>query len=138
MQQVMDGDLGWLKPGRLSPPPPLMSAKEVVYLALKPVTYYETGTSRIPWFGRRDAELDTGTMYATDSKLHLLGQRRDRSHRLTEVQDVQYKGGVWTVQTAAGEKPHHYQGRALSGSLDAELITAVIDLLVYNAHHKAE
>ena len=137
MNQVMEGDLSWLKPGRLSPPPPLMSAREVVYLALKPVTYFETGTSRIPAFGRRDVELDTGTLYATDSKLHLLGQRRDRSHRLTEVRDVQYKGGMWTVHTAAGEQPHHYQGRALSGSLDAELIAAVIDLLVYNAQHDA-
>jgi hypothetical protein len=132
MNQVLDGDLSWLKPGRLSPPPPLMSAREVVYLALKPVTYCETGSSRIPGFGRRDVELDTGTLYVTDTKLHLLGQRRDRSHRLTEVHRVQYKGGMWMVHTVA----HHYQGLALSGSLDAELIAAVIDVLVYNAHEK--
>jgi hypothetical protein len=136
LNQVTEGDLSWLKPGRLSPPPPLMSAREVVYLALKPVTYYETGKTRIPGMGRRDVELDTGTLYATGTKLHLLGQRRDRSHRLTEVRDVQYRGGMWTIHTVAGEQPHHYQGLANSGSLDAELIAAVIDLLVYNAHEK--
>lgn len=131
LKQVEAGDLAWLKPTRLTPPPPLMSGDETVYLALKPVTYYETSKSpaRLPWLGGRDVALDTGTCYITDTKIHLLGQRRDRSHRLNEIYSVEHTRGVWRIYLMISDITHHYEGMGQPNGVDAELIAAVVEAL---------
>lgn len=129
LQQVKHGDLAWLKPSRLSPPPPLMSADEIVYLALKPASYCETGGRALFFRSRSEVILDSGIFYVTNLKVHLLGQRRDRSHRLSEVQRVEYKEDQWFVHVGVGGRPHYYQGFGQVGGLDAELIVAVVEVL---------
>jgi hypothetical protein len=129
LQQTLGGDLAWLKPSRLTPPPPLMTADETVYLSLKPVSYCETSARRLPLLGNSDIILDSGTLYVTDSKIHLLGQRRDRSQRLSEVRHVDYEGDVWRLHVAP---PHYYKGFGQVGALDAELVTAIVQALIHN------
>lgn len=132
LEQTREGDLSWLKPHRLSPPPPLMSPIEWVYLEIPSITYNETKQtgllSRIP----NANLLDTGKFYVTDTKIHLLGQRRDRSHRLSDIRSVEFHGQAWYVHLQ-GEKPHHYHGYAPIGLMDAELTTAVITALKNSA-----
>jgi len=131
LKQTLSGDLAWLKPARLAPPPPLMSAEEKVFLTLKPVTYYETSKSPagLPWFGAKDVALDSGTCYITDSKIHLLGQRRDRSHRLSEISGTDHANGIWRIHILISDIPHHYQGSGQATNLDAELIATVVEIL---------
>ncbi|HLA43843.1 MAG TPA: hypothetical protein VJZ27_10425 [Aggregatilineales bacterium] len=143
LQQIAAGDFGWLKPGKLKPPPPLMSAEETVYLALKPASYCETAVSRFAFiekleqtlpllsaFSGQHVVLDTGTLYVTDAKIHLLGQQRDRSHRLLDIRRADFRGDVWRIHVDSGEHPHHYQGFSqVEGVLDAELIVAIVGSL---------
>ena len=128
LEQTRNGDLSWLKPTRLSPPPPLMSPIEWVYLEFLSITYNETKQTGLLSRTPNASILDTGRFYVTDGKIHLLGQRRDRSHRLSDVRAVEFHNQAWYVHIA-GEKPHHYQGYAQDGILDAELITAIITTL---------
>jgi hypothetical protein len=128
LKQIMAGDLQWLKPAPLNPPPPLMSMNEVVYLTLKPVSYCESAETRIPFMRRKESMIDTGTFYVTDSKIHLLGQRRDRSHRLAEIVDVTYDRDTWFVYLDIGGASHYYRGLSLP-QLDVELIAGIINVL---------
>lgn len=137
LTQVNKGDLSWLKPQRLDPPPPLMKPDEQVYLTLKATTFGELLPSRIPTLlPSKVNSLDTGTFYITNSKIHLLGQRRDRSHRLSEIQQASFQKDQWRVElTGVGQENHLYQGLGLADPLDAELITAIIKQLVGNYGH---
>jgi hypothetical protein len=130
--QVTTGDLTWLKPRRLDPPPPLMKADEEVYLTLKATTFGELIPSRLPTLlADKVTSLDTGTFYLTDQKIHLLGQRRDRSHRLSEIRQASFKGDLWRVElSGVGQDNHLYQGMGLADPLDAQLIVAIIQQLV--------
>jgi hypothetical protein len=131
LQQSENGDLAWLKPSRLSPPPPLMRPDETVYLTLKPAVYGEASPPpkvKLP-FGLGQPQmrvLDSGTCYITDSKIHLLGQQRDRSNRLSEISHLDYQGGEWFIQVTVGDQPYQYQGMNLSATVDAEVIIAII------------
>lgn len=126
--QARQGELGWLKPNRLNPPPPLMSADEVVFLSLKPVIYCETNLGGFLSRSRDGTVLDTGTLCITDSKIHLLG-RRDRSHRLTEIRGLEQEGENWYIHVDMEENPHHYRGGHGEGFMDAELVIAIIEAL---------
>lgn len=130
LQQVGAGDLAWLKPSRLTPPPPLMTADETVYLCLKPASYCESAGRRFSLLGSNEILLDSGTLYVTDSKIHLLGQRRDRSQRLSEIRELSYSGDIWTLHIAA---PHFYKGYGQANGPDAELIVAIIQALITSA-----
>jgi hypothetical protein len=128
LDQTHSGDLSWLKPTRLMPPPPLMSPIEWVYLEIPSISYCETRQTGLLSRNKDANILDTGKFYVTDSKIHLLGQRRDRSHRLTDIQRLEFAGQSWYVHID-GESPHHYHGYSQDGILDAELIIAVITTL---------
>lgn len=128
LEQTRSGDLSWLKPTRLSPPPPLMSLIETVYLEIPSISYVETKQTGLLSRSRDGAILDTGKFYVTDSKIHLLGQRRDRSHKLADIRLVEFQGVSWYVHIT-GDRPHHYHGYAQDGILDAELIAAIITAL---------
>ncbi|NJL94401.1 MAG: hypothetical protein HC915_12100 [Anaerolineae bacterium] len=128
LQQAQAGLLDWLKPRLLSPPPPLMSAEERVYLALKPVQYGKRGSGSPFQAGREGTVLDTGTFYLTDSKIHLLGQQRDRSHRLSEIAQASFDERGWTlVLEGNSTSANYYYGATTLGDLfDGELIVAII------------
>jgi hypothetical protein len=46
IQQVQRGDLSWLRPAPLDPPPPLMSADELVFLTFNPVMFQQSAQTR--------------------------------------------------------------------------------------------
>ncbi len=134
LYQAQNGDFGWLRPMRLTPPPPLMSADEMVYLSLKPVGYYELSPKgRIPFLANQDVQLDTGMMYVTDTKIHLLGQVRDRSHRLKEISRVRFVADQWYLDITIADQPHYFQGYGEATELSAELIAAIIQVLIDRA-----
>lgn len=123
--QTERGDISWLRPTRLNPPPPLMSFDESVYLTLNPIALAQTGRSQA------EMTLDTGIFYLTDKKVHLLGQRRDWSHRLDEIQSVEYTDQYWRINlTRDGQ---HYQGNNhpdLPDKMDAQLFVAVLRAVI--------
>lgn len=129
LQQVQRGKLKWLKPAQLTPPPPLMSGDEVVYFSFKPVTYAKTAPPGLFSFARESSVLDTGTFYLTDSKVHLLGQRRDRSHRLGEIARLHHDEQGWEIHVGNGDDLHHYRGQFQDGIFNGELVIAIVEAL---------
>jgi hypothetical protein len=104
-----------------------MSPDETVYLMLNPASLHQ-GAKNSRGRSRGDNPLqDTGRFYLTDRKLHLLGHRRDWSHKLTEVQRVDVTERYWRAHI--GTSNQYYQGENLPGQLDAQLFAAVIRAL---------
>ncbi len=129
LQQVARGDLRWLKPAPLNPPPPLMDSREMVYLSLRGVTFQETPPSGL--FARPDggAVLDSGKFYVTGQKLHLLGQRRDWTHPLGAVAAVDYDDRAWVIVIDDAGESQQYRGLNSSDQYDAQLVAAVVGAL---------
>jgi hypothetical protein len=128
LQQAQRGDLSWLRPEPLDPPPPLMSPDELVYLTANPATLQQTTRAGSVLPSDEQNVLDSGCLYVTDRKIHLLGHRRDWSHRLTEVQNVDHTERFWRVMVGATQQ--HYQGANLPDQIDAQLFTAVVKVLL--------
>jgi hypothetical protein len=130
LQQAQYGDLSWLGPHKVDPPPPLMSPSETLYMQYNPVTL-----ARSPSGGRLAAVLargegivqDTGKLFVTDLKVHLLGQARDWSHKLNEISRVDYNERFWRLYMA--ETGQYYQGLNAVGQIDAQLFTVVVQHL---------
>lgn len=132
VQQTQSGDLHWLRPAPLSPAPPLMSPDEQVYLMLNPASVQNS--TRAIAKGARTFNLraegspqDTGRLYVTDRKIHLLGHRRDWSHKLSDVQYVDYNDQHWRIYVSDGSQ--FYQGENLPNQLDAQLFATVVKAL---------
>jgi hypothetical protein len=123
MEQIERGDFDWLAPAPLDPPPPLMSPFEVVYLRLEGVSLQQSGASN----GNDETVLDRGQALITDRRLHLLGDRRDWTHRLSEIQVIDYDTKVWKLYI--GSNKQFYQGENSAESMDAQLVTAIIRAL---------
>lgn len=129
-EQAGRGDLTWLDPAPLRPPPPLMSPAETVYLTLKGVTFQELPPPGLLARPDQGAVLDSGKFYITDQKLHLLGQRRDWSHQLIEIQHIDYDDQAWTFILNTPGEPRQYRGLNAWDQLDAQLVAAVTDALL--------
>ncbi len=132
-EQIAQGDLSWLHPTPLDPPPPLMSPTEEVYLTLKGVTFQEAPPPGLLVRPDQGAVLDSGKFYVTDQKLHLLGQRRDWSHRLNSIQRIDYDDQAWTLVLNTPNEPRQYRGLNTWDQLDAQLVAAVVEVLVQRA-----
>jgi hypothetical protein len=79
---------------------------------------------------RDDNLLDSGTFYLTDNKLHLLGQHRDRSNRLSEVTKLDYNARGWTIILEGAQEANFYQGEYPDDPLiDGEMLEAIIHAL---------
>ncbi len=127
MQRTQRGDLTWLHPVSLEPTPPLMSPDEQVYLMLNPASLFQAVRGGRA-LGRGDDTLqDTGRFYVTDRKLHLLGHRRDWSHKLSDVQRAEQTDHHWRVYIGDGSQ--YYQGENLPNQLDAQLFAAAVKAL---------
>jgi hypothetical protein len=136
--QAQRGDLAWLNPIPLDPPPPLMSADECVYLSINPVTYQQ-GKNTPKAAQNKDGEkniekpakpttmnetvLDSGRFYLTDRKLHLLGHRRDWSHKLSDITGVEHDDKFWRIYV----DNTYYQGSNHAEGIDAQLMTAIVN-----------
>jgi hypothetical protein len=127
IQQVQRGDLSWLHPKVLNPPPPLMSPDENMYVAFNPVTFQQAMRAGSVLPPGEENVLDSGRFYLTDRKLHLLGHRRDWSHKLSDIQRVEHNEQYWRIYV--GESDQHYQGLNLPDQVDAQLFTTVVKML---------
>ncbi len=133
IQQVQHGDLEWLRPEPLSPPPPLMTPDERVFVSVNPVTFQQAMRAGSVLAQGEENVLDSGRFYITDRKLHLLGHRRDWSHKLTDIQRVEHNDRYWRIYV--GESEQHYQGLNFPDQMDAQLLTAIVKAL---SHHDEE
>jgi hypothetical protein len=129
VQQTRAGDLSWLQPAALHPPPPLMGVEEVVYLTLRAVTFQEAPPPGLLVRADQGTVLDSGKFYVTDQKLHLLGQRRDWSHRLSEIHRLEYDDQAWTVVLNTPGQPQQYRGVNAFDQFDPQLVAAVVEAL---------
>jgi hypothetical protein len=127
VEQTQQGDLSWLKPVVLDPPLPLMSAGEQVYLVLKAVTLRQASGLVTLGTSTRGSVMDSGKLYITDRSVHLLGQRRDWSHTLAEIDKVGYTENAWTIRLKMADE--EYYGVYVADQLDPQLITMVVDEL---------
>lgn len=132
-QQAAAGDLSWLHAAPLDPPPPLMTIHEIVYLTLKGVTLREASPTGLLTRPDQGVLLDSGKCYVTDQKLHLLGQRRDWSHALSDVQDITYDQQGWTVLLVHPGAAQQYRGINSPEQLDAQLVAEVVKTLSKNS-----
>jgi len=130
LQQAQRGDLVWLKPHRMEPPPPLMSPAETVYLMQDPAALFQgSNGTRINLLARGDGvPQDTGRFYVTDLKLHLLGRSRDWSHKLADIRNVEFNQRRWRI--FIGDGGLYYQGENMPGQTDAQLFVMVVKLLM--------
>jgi hypothetical protein len=127
VQQVQSGDLEWLHPYSLDPLPQLMSPDESVYLSSTVATFQQAmRAGRVLAQGEENV-LDSGRFFVTDRKLHLLGQRRDWSHKLTDIQRVEHTENYWRIYV--GDSEQHYQGSNLPQEMDAQLFTTIVKQL---------
>ncbi len=126
VRQAHSGDLTFLQPTRFSPPPPLMSYDELVYLTLNGVTLKQSSGGSLS--ATDETILDAGTFYLTDQKVHLLGHRRDWSHKLSDIQSVDYNERHWRIYVGANQQ--HYQGQNYPDQLDAQLFAAIVQALL--------
>lgn len=130
VEQATHGDLSWLSPAPLNPPPPLMSPDENVYLTIDPVAFQQVQAGATPSFrGQSDGSvLDSGCFYLSDRKVHLLGHRRDWSHKLSDIHDVQHTDSHWRIYV--GTTGQYYQGANHPSQIDAQLFIAVVRALI--------
>lgn len=128
VQQTQRGDLSWLRPTRLDPPPPLMSPDETIYLSLNPGSLQQATKTGVLTRAGDGSVQDTGRFYVTDRKIHLLGHRRDWSHKLTDIGRVEHNEQHWRIYV--GEGAQFYQGENLPNQLDVQLFAAVVRTLL--------
>jgi len=124
INQAESGDLSFLHAEPLEMPPPLMAPDERVYIGLKPVILQQT--SRAAQNDESGIQ-DSGMFYLTDRKIHLLGHRRDWSHKLSDIRDVEYTDRYWRIHV--GNASQHYQGMNAPDQIDAQLVCAVVAVL---------
>lgn len=117
IEQVQQGDLSWLDPAPLDPPPSLMSPFETVYLTVGQVTLQQGD----------ETLLDSGKLHVTNRRIHLLGERRDWTHRLSEIQTITHDKQSWRIYVGASRQ--YYQGDNTPDELDAQLFTTVVKAL---------
>lgn len=129
VKQAQQGELSWLGGGTINPPPPLMGADERVFLSIRAVTYQHAPPSGV--FVRQDQGdvLDSGKLYVTDRKIHLLGQRRDWSHSLADVHDVAYDKNAWLVLVDSSGDLRQFRGVISRDQIDPQLVAVVIEAL---------
>jgi hypothetical protein len=131
--QTQRGDFSWLYPAPLDPPPPLMSPDENVYLRVNPATFQQsTRVGSVLGQGEENV-LDSGRFYVTNRKLHLLGHRRDWSHKLSEIKRIEHTDELWRIYV--GDSDQHYQGTNFPDQIDAQLFTTVVKMLSQTSSH---
>jgi hypothetical protein len=129
VRQTKAGDLSWLHPLSLNPPPPLMNVTEHVYVALRGVTFREASPLNKWIKAIRGPVLDSGKFYITEENVHLLGQRRDWSYPLEDICAVDYSAKGWFGYFGDSQGYRVFQGTNLPEQMDAQLVAAVMRTL---------
>lgn len=130
VRQAKSGDLSWLRPERLSPPPSLMSPNELIYLSSRKVDLRQMGqTGNQASQKTEKGVLDTGQFYVTDVKLHLLGRSRDWSYDLSQIRKADFTDKAWKVYLDTKDTVQYFQGEFDTNETDPQLTTVVINAL---------
>ncbi|MBI5930850.1 MAG: hypothetical protein HY862_16185 [Chloroflexi bacterium] len=128
VRQTQQGNLQWLKPLLLSPPPPLLSPDEKILMTFQHVIFYQGNPNTFAQGGLK--ALDTGSFFVTDHNIHLLGHKRDWSYALRDIQAVNYNERAWFLYVpSSGTLPEFFFGENRLEELDAQLVTAVLEIL---------
>ena len=127
VQQAQRGDLAWLKPIHLSPPPPIVSANETIFLTFRYVTLRQGQGGR---FSQNDDNIqDSGAFYITNSHVHLLGQKRNWSYKLVDIRKVDYDDEGWLVYLKNSDTHEYFRGENHDEMPDAQLVANVVQAL---------
>lgn len=127
VQQTQRGDLSWLTPIQLDPPPPILHTDEILWLIFRYVTYRQGQSGR---FSRQDDEvIDSGAFYITDRHVHLLGQKRNWSYRLRAIRKVDFNDEAWLVYLKQTEGNEYFRGDNHPDVMDAQLVANIIQAL---------
>lgn len=128
VRQSQQGNLQWLKPLSLTPPPPLLNPDEKVYMTFRHVIFYQ-GQSGAFAQGRLNTK-DTGSFFVTDQQVHLLGHKQDWSFPLTSIQAVDYNERAWFLYVPSfSSLPEFFFGENYAEELDAQLVSTVLEVL---------
>ncbi len=128
VKQSQRGNLNWLKPLALTPPPPLLNPDEKIFMSFRHVIFYQGQTGAFAQ-GRLET-LDTGSFFVTDQKIHLLGHKQDWSYPLYDIQAVDYNERAWFLYVpSSGSLPQFFFGENHHEELDAQLVAAVLGVL---------
>lgn len=127
LDQVQRGDLSWLQPTPLVPPPPLMAPSERVYLSVNEASLQIPAQGGGLLATTEATVLDTGAFYVTNSRVHLIGQKRDWANRLNEIRDIEHDEHRWRIFVGANRQC--FAGDNAPQSLDAQLFAAVVKVL---------
>jgi ribosomal protein S27AE len=130
LQQAQRGELGWLKPTKMETPPPLMSPAETVYIHLTSAAIFhaQRANGLAALFNRNNGiQQDSGQIYITDLKIHLIGKTRDWSHKLSDIQRIDHNEKHWRLYV--GDGTQFYQGENVPGQIDAQLFATVVKIL---------
>lgn len=129
VRQTAEGDLSWLAPLALDPAPPFIVEGETVFLDLRAVTLSVLAPQTWIFRSGQDELLDSGKLYVTDRKLHLLGQRRDWSVSWADVLDSGYDAEHWHIRAAGDERTRRFSAQRLSNEMDPQLIVTIVEHL---------
>lgn len=132
VQQTQRGDLSWLKPVVLNPPPPIIEAGETIWLMFRFATFRQGSNSRVA--RSDDATIDSGSFYITDQHLHLLGQQRNWSYSLTDIRKVDFDDEAWLVYLKNAENSEYFRGDNHPDVMDAQLVANIIQALRGKIH----
>ncbi|HRE47047.1 MAG TPA: hypothetical protein PLD47_04920 [Aggregatilineales bacterium] len=120
VQQAEAGDLSFLQPEQRDPPPPLMSPDEFVYVEYPTAIIGQASKTG-------ESIMDSGIVFLTDKKIHLLGQRRDWSHKLSDIREITLTERYWRLQVGIADQ--YYQGENQPDQIDAQLFTVIVKAL---------
>jgi hypothetical protein len=129
VRQAQRGDLSWLAPQVIWPPPPSFSPSEQVYLIFKYATLRQEGYSGREGSEKNNNILDGGTFYITDARLHLMGRDRDWSYEYGKVRKVDFSDNGWKIELDVKEAPRYFQCESADDEMDPQLASAVINAL---------
>ncbi len=128
VRQSQQGNLQWLRPLSLTPPPPLLNPDEKIFISFRHVVFYQGQVGAFAQ-GRLNT-LDTGSFFVTDEKIHLLGHKQDWSYSLYDIQAVDYNERAWFLYVpSSGGLPEFFFGENYPEELDAQLVAAVVEVL---------
>lgn len=129
VRQTAEGDLSWLAPLALDPLPPFIDPGETVWLELRGVTLARVAPQTWIFRSGQSEIIDSGKLYGTDLKLHLLGQRRDWSIAWLDVLGSSYDAGMWQIRVEGDDQPRVLSAQHASNEMDPQLITAIVEHL---------
>jgi len=129
VRQTATGDLSWLAPLTLDPLPPFINQNEVTWLELRGVTLARLASQTWILRSGQSEIIDSGKLYVTSLKLHLLGQRRDWPISWADVSGSSYDAGAWQIGVEGGDQPRALIAQRASNEIDPQLIVTVIEHL---------